>query len=418
MLLIAIVALFLAVCDTQAATLVVGPGRTLATPAAAMAAVQPGDRVEIDAATYTGATAVGTWRAANITIVGVGGRPIIDGATRFHAQGKACWLIQAPGVMLENIEITNCAVPDGNGAAVKTEAFPLTLRRVFFHHSQQGLLTINKTITTMTDQDTVTIEDSEFAHNGVGDTTGGLHNIYVGYIHRLTMTGSYSHDANGGQLVKSRARYNELRYNRLTADAEDSNYEVDFSWGGFNVLVGNIISQNSTSQNPVLITQNPEWRTHPEPVERRLNTLLMAYNTLVDLGRDGYGVFVLANPAGAAAPVLHAVENVFAGIRPERLITGSVLDTARNSVFASRSAAQLSFHYVPLAGSPVFGLGGDAGTMLGVPLTPTRQFLRPVGTEARWPQAGRWARGALEFMPPAHQLAAPVGLHYERIMHE
>jgi hypothetical protein len=101
---------------------------------------------------------------------------------------------------IENIELSGAVSSDRNGAAVRLEGSGITMRRVYFHHNQDGLLTNNNL------NGEVLIEYSEFANNGVND--GLSHNIYVGRVDKLTLQYSYSHSAIGGQLVKSRAANN------------------------------------------------------------------------------------------------------------------------------------------------------------------------------------------------------------------
>ncbi len=63
----------------------------------------------------------------------------------------------------------------------------LTLRNVYLHDNENGLLTGNR----HTESNTVLIEYSEFANNG--DDRGFAHNIYVGRSKRFEMRYSYSH---------------------------------------------------------------------------------------------------------------------------------------------------------------------------------------------------------------------------------
>ncbi len=63
-------------------------------------------------------------------------------------------------------------------------------------------------------ESTLEIQNSEFGNNGHGD--GQSHNLYVGAIAMLKVTGSYFHHARVGHLLKSRAAQNLIYYNRLT----------------------------------------------------------------------------------------------------------------------------------------------------------------------------------------------------------
>ncbi len=97
----------------------------------------------------------------DITIRGVAGTPHIDCAGLKLAGDKACILLAADGITLENLEISGAVLPDdvgANGACIRNErALSFTLRRVVCHGSQDGLLT---------DGGGAVIENSEFYDNG------------------------------------------------------------------------------------------------------------------------------------------------------------------------------------------------------------------------------------------------------------
>src|SRR5262249_38111329 len=71
--------------------LAVGVGKPFATPSQVAAAVRDGDTVEISGSTYEADVAV--WKANNLTLRGVGGRPHLK-AGGAHAEGKAIWVIR------------------------------------------------------------------------------------------------------------------------------------------------------------------------------------------------------------------------------------------------------------------------------------------------------------------------------------
>jgi hypothetical protein len=92
-------------------------------------------------------------------------------------------------------------------------------------HNENGILTGNQADTVLE------IEDSEFGYNGAND--GYSHNLYVGSIARLSVTGSYFHHAAIGHLLKSRAAINYVTYNRLTDEVDGTaSYELELPNGG------------------------------------------------------------------------------------------------------------------------------------------------------------------------------------------
>lgn len=154
-----------------AATIKVGPSRAVTSPSAAASLANDGDVVEIDAGTYTNA-AIGTWTQNNLTIRGVGGRPVMNVTGISISNRKAIWVIQGNNTNVENIEFTGAAVPDHNGAGIRQKGDHLTVRSCYFHHNENAILESNKP------NSEITVECCELAHHGYGD--GYSHNIYIG----------------------------------------------------------------------------------------------------------------------------------------------------------------------------------------------------------------------------------------------
>jgi len=231
--------------------------------------------VEIEAATYAADVAV--WRANRLTLKGVGGRPHITGDGR-HAEGKGIWVIKGDDVTVENVEMSGARVPDGNGAAIRAEGRNLTLRRVYLHDNENGLLGGKPAGGSLT-----LVEYSDFARNGTGD--GQTHNMYVG-SDELVVRGCYLHHARSGHQVKSRAATTRILYSVL-ADGPDGNssYLVDVPNGGRAFLVGNLLQQGPRTENFHLVSYGHEGIRHPR------NALVVRDNTFVN-DRPGGGVFL------------------------------------------------------------------------------------------------------------------------------
>ena len=227
-----------------ASTLHVGPGQTHATPCAAIAAAGAGDTILIEGAgAYDGD--VCAWSTNGLTLRGVNGRPHVDAAGN-SAQGKAIWVISGNDTTVDNIEISGCHVPDANGAGIRQEGANLTVRHAYFHDNENGILAGANSAST------ITIEYSEFAHNGAGD--GYSHNLYIGHVARLVFRWNWSHDAVVGHLLKSRAARNDIFYNRLTGEAGASeSYEINLPNGGLSYVIGNLVEQPSTTQNGAML---------------------------------------------------------------------------------------------------------------------------------------------------------------------
>lgn len=203
----------------------VGKGGSVRTIAQAARIARDGDIVEIEAGEYHADVAL--WKQKKLTIRGIGGsaRLFADGAS---AEGKAIWVIRNGDFVIENIDFIGARVHDKNGAGIRFENGHLKIKNCLFWANQNGILTASDE---NTKKARIEIEESEFGYNGIGD--GLSHNLYVGKIALLRVTGSYFHHANVGHLLKSRAAENQILYNRLTDESGGrASYELDFPNGG------------------------------------------------------------------------------------------------------------------------------------------------------------------------------------------
>lgn len=255
----------------------VGPTRTLTTPSAAAAVARDGDTVLIDAGTYRGDVA--TWPQDDLTLRGVGGRAHLR-ADGLSAQGKAIWVIAGDRTRVDRIELSGAAVPDQNGAGIRQEGTDLTVTRSWFHDNQNGILT-------GADPDSdIVIRRSRFFRSGAGD--GYTHNLYVGAVRSLTLTGSWLWGADVGHELKSRAATNTIVANRFDDADATASYSIDLPNGGRSLVAGNIVIQGPRSENPALVSYGAEGLTNPSA------TLRVVHNTFVNRRTSGTIVVLAA----------------------------------------------------------------------------------------------------------------------------
>lgn len=338
------------------AVLQVGPQRAIKSIAAAAALARSGTTIEVDADQYVGDVAV--WMQDQLTLRAVGG-PVKLVAARAAAEGKAIWVVRGGRILVEGFEFSGTMVPDHNGAGIRFEKGELTIRNCAFLDNENGILTSNNP------DSVLTIENSEFALNGYGD--GQSHNLYVGAIKQLTVTGSYFHHARVGHLLKSRAAVNDIRYNRLTDDAGGhASYELEFPNGGVAYVVGNIIEQGVRTENPHIISYAAEGYKWPK------NELYLVNNTLLDNRPQG-GIFLRVKPG---AVTVKAVNNLLVG--------KGVLDTAgpgnyQNNVTVAWSEMEPAGvnEYRHKRGAKVSGKVVDAGSVDGQRLMPDSEYVHP-----------------------------------------
>lgn len=367
-----------------AATLSVGPGKTYAMPCAALTIAASGDVIEIDGATYSGD--VCAIYASNLTIRGVNGRPKIDAAGRY-AMGKGTWVVVGNGTVIENVEMFGAKVPDRNGAAIRLDGVGLTMRGSFLHDNENGILTNNDGVSN------ILIENTEFGHNGYGD--GYSHNLYVGAVNSLTFRYNYSHDANVGHNLKSRAKFNTINYNRFsstppnvlgsTASGQPS-YEIDLPNAGTSYVIGNVIEQPSANQNSNILAYGEEGATNPG------KDLYVINNTFLN-DDSSSGNFVLVG-GSVTTPVL-LQNNIFAGVGTlTNQATAIDKTNYRSTSPAFVDRANYDLH--PAPGAQFIDAGSPPGvSSAGVALTPTRQYVHVASSQAR-PMAGTIDIGAYE----------------------
>jgi len=227
-------------------TLTVGAGQQYKTLASAIAATHDGDVVKVQAGTYTNDFAEITHK---ITIEGAGGMVNLVASGQIP-NGKAI-LITDTDVTLDHIAFSGAAVRDGNGGGVRYQGGNLTITNSYFHDNQNGILAASDP------NGTITIENSEFGHNGSG--TGKTHNIYVCGVKQLTIDSSYMHDAVVGHEVKSRAVNTTITNSRIVDGPTGSaSYSIDLPNGGNAVIKNNTIEQGPRTQNPGIIAFGEE----------------------------------------------------------------------------------------------------------------------------------------------------------------
>jgi hypothetical protein len=373
--------------DVSRATITVGPTGQYAKPCAAFAMAHPGDIVEIDAAgTYTGDVCV--INTNSLTIKGVNGRPHIQAGGN-NAQGKGIWVIAGNNTIIENIEMSGAAVPDNNGSAIREEGANLTVSGCYIHDNQEGILTganLNSSIL---------IEYSEFARNGYGD--GYTHNMYIGNVKQFTLQFSYSHLANVGHLVKSRAATNYILYNRLTDETGTASYELDLPNGGLSYVIGNIIQQSVDTQNDNIAAYLEEGATAGNPSQ----TLYVVNNTFVNsLGR---GIFVYTAAADTTPALLE--NNFFSGGGTVTNQASAVLRT--NFVGTPDFVNAAAYDYHLTANSPGINAATTPGTASGFSLVPMFQYVYNTCGQDRL-TVGVIDIGAFEYNGGGPLLACPV----------
>lgn len=355
----------------------VGPQREIRYLSVAAKLAKDGDIIEVDAGDYPRDVAV--WTQNRLTLRAMGGRVrlLAEGAA---AEGKAIWVIRGGAISVEGFDFEGTRVKDRNGAGIRLEKGQLKISDCRFIENENGILTGGNNETTLE------IANSEFGNNGAGD--GQSHNLYVGTIARLTVTGSYFHHARIGHLLKSRAAINDIRYNRLTDEiGGKASYELEFPNGGVAYVVGNIIQQSSTTDNPHLISYGVENYRWPK------NEIHLINNTLIDLRPHG-GVFFRVKPGAVS---IQAVNNLLLGSGSLEKAGEGRYQNNLNVDFGEFVKANRE-DYRLASTSRLIGRGVLPGAAGDVDLRPRMEYWHPRST--RHPAGKTFSPGAMQTVGP------------------
>jgi hypothetical protein len=383
-----VVASVFAAASARAMTLQVGPGKTYATPCAAIAAASAGDTIQVDGTGSYGADNC-SWSTDNLTIQGVNGRPKIDLAGTMPSDQKGIFTVYANNATIDNFELSGAAIDggtgpgDSNGAGIRHQGLNLTVKNCYIHDNQDGVLGAPITPNT----GSVTIENTEFSNNGEGD--GYTHNMYLGDYTTITVEFSYSHHSNVGHLLKSRAYTSFILYNRLSDETGGTgSYELDLPNAGTAYVIGNIIEQSAATQNPNIVTFGEEGV--PSGYDSHL---YLVNNTILnDLAS---GTFV-QNATSTAAMLTN---NIFFGGGTVSSNGADILLTnysGSSPMFVDEGAIDVHL----LAGSPCINAGTDPGKAGSESLEPVFEYVQPESSVARAVVGSAIDIGAYEFGLP------------------
>ena len=324
------------------AILTVGVGQQFSTIASAIAKSSDGDIIQVQAGTYTNDFATIN---AKITLQGVGGM------VKMVANG---WLANDKGMFITNTDVTidhfefsGAAGASGNNAGIRYQGGHLVVTNSYFHDNQNGILG------NPVADGTITIDNSEFDHNGAGD--GRTHNLYVAEIAKLTITDSYFHDAVVGNEIKSRAAETIISNTRVYDNDSSASWSIDLPYGGKAVLTNNIIQQGENSENLNIVSFGVEGKLHPG------SSLTMSNNIVIN---DKSYANLLVNVGGAPASIT-GTQVWSAG--PGTMSTGANVTESGTTLLSARPALDASHPFEPakagLVAPPPAGLNlpGTAG---------------------------------------------------------
>lgn len=339
----------------------VGPRRAVKSLAAAARQARDGMVVEVDAGEYVADAAA--WPQHELTLRAVGGRVALIAAGA-QAQGKGLFVTTGRRQRIEGFDFVGAAVPDRNGAGIRLEAGSLTLVDCSFRDNENGVLTAN--------DEGIELDILDCDFGAILPREGKTHNLYVGAIRRLAVTGSYFHHGLHGHLLKSRAALNHILYNRLSDEIGGrASYELEFPNGGVAVVMGNLIMQSSTTENNHVISFGAEGASWPR------QALYLVNNTLVDQLPSG-GIWLRVTPPQAEVVLAN---NLLVGA-PKLAAEGHWTRRANFQADWDEFVRAARDDYRLKPDSALRGKAQQAGEGGGITLTPTREYRHPRGTLA------------------------------------
>ena len=288
--------------------LTVGSGMMFATIRDAVAAAKDGDTVAVKAGTYTNEF-VG-YVTKKITMVGVGGMVHMV-ATHGSPEGKA-FIVPQTDFTIRNFEFSGITdgTQWGNLAGIRSEGGDLTVQSCYFHDNQNGLLANP----TAAGQNTITVENSEFARNGTG--TGFTHNLYTGAFAQGIFRNNYFHDAKVGHELKSRAVSNVIEGNVIANRSGSASYDIDLPNGGVAVIRNNIIEKGPNAANVAMIHYGGEFQ-----FKWPTNSLTVTGNTFVNNMAADKAIGILNHaPLNGLSVTPVVSDNTQSGLAANRLI--------------------------------------------------------------------------------------------------
>lgn len=291
-------------------------GKPVASLVDAFAEAKPGDVIELGAGIYNQAAVLKT---DFVTIRGVPGQTHLRTAA---IEGKGPLVIRASDIVIEHIECSGISVPHKNGACVRFEGKNLELNHVYFHDSEQGLLTGHE-------PGLVVIRNSRFERLG---KNGQAHGIYVGGGELYIVDSFFLASKSEGMEIKSRAQKTVVERTTVASlDGVDSRL-LDIPNGGVLVVRDSVLQQGEQTSNGDMIGYGLEGYKHEvNSIEASGNIFLMernGINTLLHIKNDQVVPYVVGNLiVGRPAAALREGNMVFSSREEAGLPAAPALPT-------------------------------------------------------------------------------------------
>lgn len=228
----------------------------------AVEALKPGDILELGPGVYKTPLII---KHDRITLIGRG-HVVFDGPA---AEDKAAIVVKGNNFRINNIECTGIKVSDLNGACIRFEGVNLNVEHVYFHNSEQGILTGDQ-------PGIVTIRDSRFELLG---RNGRAHGIYIGGGELHIEDSLFIAAVDEGHEIKSRARVTEIVRTSVASLVSGDSRLIDISNGGLVSIRNSVLEKGPGSSNADLIGYGLEGMKYSNNyIELKNNIIIMERN--------------------------------------------------------------------------------------------------------------------------------------------
>jgi len=288
----------------------------------AKSVIKDGSQVYLKAGLYTQGLYI---KANNISIIGEKNVIFDDAAVN----GKAALVLTGNNVLVESIECRNIYVKDLNGACIRFEGKNLTVRGLYAHDSQSGIMTSHNY------DGFLHIEFSKFENLG-GKATGRgyAHAIYANVGEFIFSDSQVLSVGKEGSGLKSRSRKTIVINSILASlDAKDSRL-IDVANYGELIIKNSILQQGNNSSNSQLIAYGLENKE----INFKINRIEIS-NNLFLLDREKANVIISQKKADS----LEIYDNTIIG----DFLYSDALEK-HNAWYLSRKNAKLNpYPYLP-----------------------------------------------------------------------
>jgi hypothetical protein len=252
---------------------IIADGQRVSSLQEAFNVVQPGGVIHIGPGTYTQGGILKR-KKDGVSIYGSFGT-VFDGAV---VGRKGTFVIQSNDTTIEDIECRNVEVEHKNGACLRFEGTNITLRRVNFSNSENGILAGGKS-------GNILIEDSIFEGNG---KAGRAHGMYINGGHLIIRRSKILSSKDQGHGIKSRAERTIIEDSIIASLQGDDSRLIDVPNGGLVAIRRCLLVEGPATVNWQLLSYGVEGMRHE-------NNAMRVEGNVIVTDREGGSELILVS---------------------------------------------------------------------------------------------------------------------------